>query len=49
MNEKALATKEQAFRELLHQMNIGYDYPDYSNRDYWNNRYLDEKGQANEW
>jgi len=49
MDIKSLYTKEQAFREMLLQMNMSNEYPDYSSADYWNKRYQNEKGQTHEW
>jgi len=47
--QKTLIAKEEALREMLYQMNIPSDYPDYSSPDYWNKRYSNEKGQTYEW
>jgi len=49
MDTKSLYAKEEAFREMLRNMNLPSEYPDYSSSAYWNKRYQNEKGQSSEW
>ena len=43
----------QSYKRLLHpstgQLILPTEYPDYSSLDYWNARYLDERGQTYDW
>ncbi len=48
-NNKTVFAKEEAFRQMLQKMNLPPEYPDYASPDYWNKRYLSEKGQAFDW
>jgi len=49
MNTKTIIVKEEAFRQMLQKMNLPLDYPDYASPEYWNKRYLSEKGQSFDW
>jgi len=42
-------TKEGQLKSFLQKIDANFDFPDYSKFDYWNKRYLNEKGKPFEW
>lgn len=41
--------KDKQFKQFLMSLGLPTEYPNYSSNDYWNNRYLAEKGESTEW
>ena len=41
--------KDKQFKQFLMSLGLPTEYPNYSSSDYWNNRYLVEKGESTEW
>lgn len=41
--------KDFAFKEILKEMGLPLEYPDYSSIDYWNHRYSNQRNESFEW
>lgn len=49
MLNDSLEDKQLRLQQFLASINLNVDYPDYSSYDYWNRRYLAEKGKSYDW
>lgn len=49
MHNDSLEDKQLRLQQFLSSINLNIDYPDYSSYDYWNRRYLSEKGKSYDW